>query len=362
MRTLLWILLLLVLAAAGYIAYLAWDAGEFRSVENQHPGECRQIAGLPGSEDITIHPDGTHAYISSDDRRSVMAGSPVPGAIFRYDLTAEDAGPVNLTPEADIGFRPHGIYLYVGDDGRETLFVISHPGESLFGAPLPDGPAHTIEIFDVVDEGLSHRETVTGDLLISPNDIVAVDHNRFYFTNDHGTQADSWKRPIEDYLRMPWSNVVFYDGATLHVAAEGLTYANGINLSPDGTRLYVAEVTRGRVQEFARDPSSHALQYRRRMDIGFGVDNIEIDPDSGDLWIGGHVKLLTFIRHIDDPSIPAPSQVDRVRVSDDGYEIDTVFLDDGHLISGASVGAWHDGRLLIGSVFDPHIVDCRGVR
>lgn len=342
-----------------YVGYLANDAGEFRSIVNQAYGQCRQISGMPGSEDITIHPNGLYAFISSDDRRSVIAGSPTPGAIFRYDLANASATPVNLTPDADLRFRPHGISLYVDDDGRGTLFVVNHPGESLFGAPDGEnsGPLHTIEVFDVIGDTLVHRQTHASDLMISPNDVVGVNHEQFYFSNDHGS-GPGLLRQLEDYLRLPWANVVYYDGNGFLEVADRLSYANGINVSPDGSQLYVAEVSRKRVQVYRRDPANGSLTHQQQIDVGFGADNIEIDRTTGDLWIGGHAKLLTFIRHAADASVRSPSQVVRVRSEADDYQISTEFLDNGGLISGASVGAWHNSHLLIGSVFEDHIVDC----
>ncbi|MCC5866271.1 MAG: hypothetical protein JJU31_14200 [Wenzhouxiangella sp.] len=132
MRILLTGFSVLALLAVGYGLYLAWDAGEFRQVLIVHPGHCRQVPGLPGSEDITVHPSGDFAFVSSDDRRSVMAGKPVPGAIYRYPLKPGLSEPVNLTPDAGSDFRPHGIALHVNADGRETLFVVNHPGAPLF--------------------------------------------------------------------------------------------------------------------------------------------------------------------------------------------------------------------------------------
>lgn len=342
-----------------YIIYLANDAGEFRTLADQHYGQCRQIPGMPGSEDITIHPDGRLAYISSDDRRSVISGNPSPGAIFRYDLDTPSATPINLTPDADLRFRPHGISLYVGADGRETLFVVNHPGESLFGAPEGEGrgPRHTIEVFDVVDNALIHRQTHAHELMISPNDVVGVDHERFYFSNDHGSGPGAM-RQLEDYLRLPLANVVYFDGDAFSEVAGQLGYANGINISPDGTRLYVAEVSRNRIQVYQREPASGALTHQQVIDVGFGADNIEIDPVTGDLWVGGHPRLLTFVRHSADENVNSPSQVVRVRQGTSDYGVSTEFMDSGELISGASVGAWYNGRLLIGSVFEDHIVDC----
>jgi len=349
-----------VLAVTGYFLYLAGDAGEFRSVGDLHPGECRKITGVPGPEDITLHPDWEVALVSSFDRRAAMDGRIRPGGIFAWALNGSMDAPVNLTPDAGIDFRPHGISLFVGPDGRATLFVVNHPGESLSGAPPKTGsldPAHTVEVFALNGMRLEHRETLAHESMISPNDIVAVGHRRFYFTNDHGS-APGWKRTLEDYLRLGWANAVYFDGDEFHEAADGLSYANGINLSPDGTRLYIAEVTHGRIREYARDIQTGALDERRRIDVGFGVDNIEIDPETGELMLGGHVKLLTFTRHAGDAEVLAPSQAARLQPGD-SPEIETVFLDEGELISGASVATARGGALLVGSVFEPHMVVCR---
>lgn len=349
-----------VLLILAYAIYLAVDAGEFRSVENLHPGECRRIAGVPGAEDITLHPDRGLALVSSVDRRAAMAGNVQPGGIHAWPLDGSMAAPVDLTPDAGTDFRPHGISLFVGADGRATLFVVNHPGESLFG-DQPDessAPAHTIEIFDLEGLSLIHRETLAHESMLSPNDIVAVDHRCFYFTNDHGSEP-GWKRTLEDYLRLGWANVIYFDGGEFHEVADGLSYANGINLSSDGTRLYVAEVTHGRIREYSRDDQAGSLEELHRFDVGFGVDNIEVDPETGDLLLGGHVKLLTFTRHARDAEILAPSQAARVRLGNTP-DIKTLFLDDGQLISGASVATARDDVLLVGSVFEPHMVVCEG--
>jgi len=353
------ILALVGLSVAGYVLYLVWEAGEFRRVVSLHPGTCRPLAGMPGSEDITVHPAGTHAFVSSDNRRALIEGNPVPGAIFRLDLDDPGAAPVNLTPDAGVDFRPHGLSLHVGSDGRETLFVVNHPGESLFAdLPVGTGPPHSIEVFDVLGRTLRHRQTLVDPLLVSPNDIAAIDHRRFYVTNDHGA-APGLLRRLEDYLRLPWASVLHFDGQHFRQVAQSLSFANGINLSPDGSEVYVAEVTRSRIRIYQRDPASGELVYRRLLAMPFGPDNIEVDPDSGDLWVAGHVKLLSFVRHAADARVAAPSQAARVRVSGDHVEVQTRFIDDGSALSGASVAARHPAGLLIGSVFEPHLLDCR---
>ena len=357
---------ILLLAAA--LALGLWlfdtlhDAGAFRWVEPLQAGICGPVPSVPGAEDISFDPRAGAAWISSDDRRAAIEGRRVRGAILHYDPGSGEA-PIDAWPEAPDDFHPHGLSLYTDADGRQSLFVINHPGESLFQGRIGPGSVHTVEVFDVISDPngnrLLHRATLTHDSMISPNDLVAIDHQRFYFTNDHGSPP-GWRRTLEDWLRLPWANVVLFDGAGFTEVASGLSFANGIQRSADGTTLYVAEVTRNRIREYAIEPFG-ALTERRRIEVGFGVDNLELDPSSGDLWLGGHLNLLRFLRHAADQSVPAPSMVARLRPDRDPPELTPVFVDDGELLSGASVGAMYQGVLLIGSVFEPHIVECRAV-
>jgi arylesterase/paraoxonase len=352
-------LLVLVLGAGSYLAYIYVRAGELRSIEPHFAGSCQRVPGVVGPEDITIDPQSALAYISSDDRRATMAGRPVPGAIFAYDLADDQPAPRRLTPETDASFHPHGIGLWVAPDGRRLLFVVNHPGSSLFGDNARQGPAHTIEVFERIGDGpLVHKRRITSDLLVSPNDIAPVGEDRFYVTNDHGS-GPGLGRTLEDYLRLGRANVLYFDGQRFSVVADGLRYANGIAVSSDGARLFVAAVTNFAVAVFDRDASSGALALADEIELDTGPDNIEIDA-AGDLWIGAHPKLLTFASYAGDAKELSPSQVLRIRPGEGGgFEVSEILLSRGDDMSGSSVAAWRDGRLLVGSVFDPHFLDCR---
>jgi len=341
---------IIVLAVGGFALQLVWAAGEFKTLEPHFRGVCTPVPGLLGAEDVTVHPGTGIAYISATDRRSVLSGGPGRGAIYAYDLTSDSPQPKNLTPDADRDFRPHGLSLYVGADGRDVLYVVNHSAGQ-----------HTIEIYDLLGSELLHRGTLSDPLLVTPNDVVAVDRDRLYVTNDHAN-ASGLARTLEDYLRRSISSVVYYDGERFSVAASGLRYPNGINVSRDGERLYVASTTGGVVLVFRIDPESGELEERGAIPIGSGVDNIEVDLD-GDLWIGAHPKLLTFVQHTGDASRLAPSQVIRVSHPDaDSPAVEEIFLSLGEDLSGSSVGSVHGDRLLVGAVLDEGILDCRMTR
>jgi arylesterase/paraoxonase len=336
-----------VLVVGGFTLQLLWAAGQFKTLGPHFDGSCTPIVGLIGAEDLTIHPRTGIAYISATDRRSVLAGGPGRGAIYAYDLKVDSPRLMNLTPAADEDFRPHGISLYVGDDGRDVLYVISHASGR-----------HTIEIYDLVGIKLFRRGTLSDPLLVTPNDLVAVGRDRLYVTNDHANAA-GFARTLEDYLRRSISTVVYYDGEGFVEAASGIRYPNGINVSGDGQTLYVGSTTGGSVLVFGIDPESGTLDERGEIPIGSGVDNIEVDEE-GDLWIGAHPKLLTFVQHAGDASQLAPSQIIRVREPDsDAPVVEEIFLSLGADLSGSSVGAVYGDRLLVGAVLDDNILDCR---
>ena len=338
---------LVVLLAVGiFVIQLMRSSGWFKTIEPHFAGTCTPVPGLMGPEDVTIHPVTGVAYVSGYDRRAAFAGGAAQGALYAYDLAAGAPRLVNLTPSAGPDFAPHGISLLVGDDGRDSLYVINHAGGR-----------NTIEVYDLAGSRLVHRETLSDPLVRTPNDVAALGRGRIYVTNDHANTG-GFARTLEDYGRRPISTVVHYDGEGWSVAASGIRYPNGVNASPDGRMLYVTSTTGGEVLRFAIDPASGALTERGAIAIDTGVDNIEVDA-AGDLMIGAHPKLLTFVKHAGDPNVISPSQVVRVRApGSDAPVVEEVFLSNGANLSGSSVGAvWRD-RLLIGAVFGKHFLVC----
>lgn len=328
-------------------AWLLWllnEAGEFRALTPHFAGTCKAVTGLVGSEDLTIHPRTGVAYVSSCDFRSVLAGRPADCSVYAYDLSAPSPRLVDLLPDRDPAFRPHGMSLHVADDGTATLFVINHANGR-----------HTLERYDVGADRLTHRATLADPALVSPNDVVAVTPTQVYVTNDH-RYAAGFMRTVEEYFQRPWANVVLWDGTGFREAAGGIPLANGINVSGDGRTVYVASALGREVRLYDRDAATGALELRGAIPLPAGPDNIEVAAD-GALWIGAHPKLLTLVRYMGNDGAYAPSQVLRV---DPGGEpaVREVYLDTGEQISGASVAAVRGARLLIGAIADAKFLDC----
>ena len=129
-------------------------------------------------------------------------------------------------------------------------------------------------------------------------------------------------------------------------------------MSSNGQTVYVAAIVGQKIYVYDRDRNTGDLFLRSTIKAGTGVDNIEIDQ-RGDLWIGSHPKLLTYVKYSKDPKVLSPSQVIKVTIKESGqYTIKEIYLNNGKPLSGSSVAAVYENTLLIGSVFDEHFLLC----
>lgn len=344
---------LIVVLGAAWSVYAIWSAGGFDAeIVSRLDGACTRIEGVVGPEDIVIDRAAGQAYISGRDLRAAAAardgqGTVPPGAIYRYDLRAAagQALPVNLTPDAPASFQPHGLSLVRDGDGL-WLLAVNHPGAE----------RHEVIRYRVTAEGLAEDARWTSPLLISPNDLHAVDRDRFYVTNDRGSGA-RFMHAVESFLHLPRSTVVYFDGGDWWVAADGIVFANGIDATADNALLLVGSVVERQVYLFARAPDG-GLALQDRLEMPMGPDNISRAAD-GSFWIAGHPKLFTFVAHAGDPAAPSPGMVVRTRLTEEGAQVAEVLRDDGGLMSAMSVAVPYDGnRLLIGGVFAGYFLDC----
>lgn len=320
------------------------NAGVFKTIEAINAQQCHVIDGIVGAEDMTFIPGTNMAFVSAYDRRIERADptAKISGGIYLYDLDAQDL--IKVSPEVN-DFKPHGISLYQGEQGEIRLFVVDHANQQ-----------HQVQIFEYKNQSLTLLRTILAPEMISPNDIVAVGPEQFYVSNDHGF-VTGIMRTLEDYLMLPLSNVLYFDGEQAQEVASGLAYANGMNVDASGTRIYVAGVTSLSLYVYERDLKSNALTLIEKINTGTGVDNIELD-EKGDLWIGAHPQLLKFVAHSKQSENRSASQVIKIKASDGSFDMETVYQNNGDPISGSSVAAVKGPRMLIGSVFDPIMLDC----
>lgn len=221
---------LLALGARTLTAY-----GVFTDVTPGFAGTCKPVATANGPEDIAIDEPTGLAFVSALDRRAKrLTGHPSKeDGLYVFKLADATPHLVKLagTPS---DFHPHGISLVRTPDGALTLMAINHRSDG----------THSVEIFDVaVTDGaakLTSVGSISGGQLVSPNAIAALDHNRFYVANDHGSTTDLG-RSLDDYLVLPRANILYFDGNVFRVVAKGLAFPSGLALSPDQKFLYAGE-------------------------------------------------------------------------------------------------------------------------
>ena len=73
--------------------------------------------------------------------------------------------------------------------------------------------------------------------------------------------------------------------------------------------------------------------------------------------MGCHPKLLKFLAHSKDHSKLSPSEIIKITYQGKGKaHLESIYLNDGSEISASTVGVSFKAQLLIGSVFEKHIL------
>ena len=244
--------------------------------------ELREVAsGLEFPEGPVVMADG-----------SVLVVEMAAGRITRI---AEDGGKDVV---AEPGGGPNG--LAVGPDGH--LFACNNGGAfhivDMGGISFPHQPSPNyvgngrIERIDLatgaVDVLYSECE---GQPLRAPNDLVFDAAGNLWFT-DHGYAEERRRDRTGVYWARP-------DGSEIREVAFPLDHPNGIGLSPDGTRLYVAETLAANIWwwdvagegELVQAPGvvPHGGQLLTRMAGLQALDSLAVDSE-------GHVCAGTLLR------------------------------------------------------------------
>ncbi|XP_073485678.1 serum paraoxonase/arylesterase 2-like [Aquarana catesbeiana] len=317
-----------------------------RDIEPVELPNCQLLAGIEyGSEDIEILPNGL-AFISSGLKYPGMFSfAPSrPGEIFLLDLNDEHLRPSSLRISRgfDISsFSPHGLSIYIDEsDDTVYLFVVNHPHIS----------KSTVEIFKFAEDEnvLLHLKTIKHASLYNVNDLVAVGPESFYATNDHYF-TDFILRFVEMFLGLRWTNVVYYSPGDIREVATGFYSANGIAMSNDDRFIYVADVS-GKAINVLEKHANWSLSPVKVFQLGSLVDNLSVDPVTGDIWLGAHPNGLKLFKYSAED--PPGSEVIRVQnIHSDNPVVTTVYANDGSVLQASTCAAVWEKNLLVGTIF-----------
>ncbi|XP_029088993.1 serum paraoxonase/lactonase 3 isoform X4 [Monodon monoceros] len=316
----------------------------YREVEPVEPQNCHLIEGLEnGSEDIDILPRGL-AFISSGLKYPGMPNfaPDEPGQIFLMDLNEQNprVQALNISDGFDkASFNPHGISTFIDKDQIVYLYVVNHPHME-----------STVEIFKFEEQqrSLVHLKTIKHELLKSVNDIVVLGAEQFYATRDHYF-TNFFLVLLEMVMDLRWTYILFYSPREVKVVAKGFISANGITISPDKKYIYVADVLDKNIHVMKKHDNWDLTQLKV-IQLGTLVDNLTVDPDTGDILAGCHpnaIKLLMYNTE-DSPG----SEVLRIQNAlSEKPRISTEYANNGSVLQGSSVASVYQGKLLIGTVF-----------
>lgn len=323
--------------------------GVFRAIEPAFAGVCRTIALGGSGEDIQVDRRRGIAYLSLLNRDSVRRGEQVLGTVVLLDLNLPEPSPRAAMAYDPDAFRPHGMSLLTAASQPARLFVVSN---------RPDG-THTVEIAEEGSSGgFFPKETIRNAAFVRPNAIAATGERQFYLTNDT-VELDTWGLARQSLFRAGHSTLVYFDGDKARIEVSDLNDPAGLALSPDASRLYVAETLAQQLRVYRRDVRTGALTLEETLDLDSAPDNLNIDDD-GVVWIAARPKLLSLAAHLHDPRKRSPTQVLRFDPrSPKDARLTEIYMDDGLEISAGSAAAPWRTEFLIGAPFDQKVLFCK---
>ncbi|KAJ3074286.1 Serum paraoxonase/lactonase 3, partial [Quaeritorhiza haematococci] len=287
------------------------------------------------------------------------------GEVWVLDLETPDANPQKLQLQnLSRPLHPLGIEVFENQDTNTLeLYMVNRPPNdaSIEVFTLDPKPGQK----GGLPKTLTHVRTLKHPLIRTPNSLAIVAPDTFYVSNDHWAdpthfpqhsaksetnkeeeaprppgfqeklselldtiQTHKFTQKVETYLGLPLSNVIFYNKGEAHIVANWLSWANGVAVSPDYKILYVAETTAGVIRAYRIEQQPQENQEEGDQDsldeskwrgypngtltplkavfAGFAVDNLSVEPTTGNVFAAGHPKALhlsLWVRNITIPYI-----------------------------------------------------------
>ncbi|KAI5474677.1 arylesterase / paraoxonase [Pseudohyphozyma bogoriensis] len=359
-----------------------WGIGRTLSL-GVNNASCVAIPDTEACEDAWVHEDSGAAYLACSsiaDKQHwlpgayVLDGAHTPAVstdrIVHYDFSTKKSTTLTLTnlPSSSNGIWVHGMTGYAGEEGKITLFLVSHPPPVEREKAGQVGADSVVEVFET---RVGSREarwvyTVESELVRTPNAVAAVSETGVYVTNDHADKI-SFTRYTETIYATKSTDIVYCDfksGTTeCNVAVDGIYYPNGI-AKGRGNTFYSAGSLDGHIKIW-ESQADNTLVLIDDVDIKRPLDNVKFAAD-GSVYAAAFPKALALLNAITPGSTSlSPVEVWRVRdeTSQDQYfgkkyDAELVFADDGNVISTVTTGVAYGNQLLLTGVKAKNAVVC----
>lgn len=181
---------------------------------------------------------------------------------------------------SSVFIEPSGNANGLAFDAMGRLLAAEHGGRRISRRVIGEDDAETLV------------DTFEGAKLNSPNDLVLRSDGTIYFTDPpYGIQPNQQEQDFQGVFRVD-------PQGEISLVAEDFDRPNGIVLSPDETRLYVADTAAEHVRVFAVMPDGSTTGGEVFVDL---QSDLQGDPDGmamdvfGDLYVtgGGGVRVVT---------------------------------------------------------------------
>jgi hypothetical protein len=238
------------------------------------PINAEDLVQVPGTDWIIASGMAEGAAIYLIDAQAKTWSEMYPGAAprARQDMARYGSCPGAPDPEA---FVTHGLHLRPAADGHSTLYVVGHGGRE------------AIEVFAVEASDSRPKLTWTGCVMLPPgmaaNSVTSDKGGSLFATvplHPGNTIADAMAgKPTGAIHRWSPGEMEF----TLIRGTE-LPYPNGVELSADGERIFVA--SSGLSKIIAYSNSNPAQRLQSTATLPFIPDNLHAGPDGSLITAG----------------------------------------------------------------------------
>lgn len=311
----------------------------------QHPvfnGDYTRIEVGPGPEDIALDTIGNseRIIVSCSERRGTNYSK---NGFYTYELSTQNINRLSVKnlPET-IQLRPHGIDITMVK-GVKTLYVVNHEKNA---ALFPPAGRQSILVFELKADTLVFKQQLTDPLIVSPNDVCTDYKGGIFVSIDSGKINSKW----EKLMALKRSYVLHYDGNKWMQVGDKLRYANGVGVR--NGRIFITGAQESSIVSYViRDNGTFTDKIH--MSAIKGSDNITFH--NGKLITTAHLDFLKFLKHVKHEDEQSPCMVYSVDLKTN--EIDTLYLDNGTVMSAASTGLVYKGNLYVSQVFNPFILE-----
>jgi hypothetical protein len=342
-----------VVRIASLVALLAWACagrGPAPVLDCEARGNARPICGFQNPEDLALLPDG-HTLVVSEygaieggragrlalfdlrsERRSVLfEGGAAAGSGERWGDPACPGSP-------SAKFSPHGIHLAKRGDGRIQLLVVQHGGRE------------SIEFFELLQAGGGWRAVWRG-CAIPPagswlNDVVALPGGGFLAT--HMMPRGDLSALFTTYEGPPptTGHVLEWQHARGFRVVDGTrsSLPNGIELSADGSSIYLNAAGNGEVWRIERETGLVSGRVR-----AVGLDNSTWDAQ-GRLLVASLTapnSEFAVCNALERGACPLAFQI--VEIDPEALTTRVLYRGEGAPMGGGTVGLRVGDELFIGS-------------